>query len=230
MGRKGRPEAPDKVGGLAFYLSLLALAFVSVSNIAAIWQLIPSFAASRLYYVLYSVTAIGLGMGSAFLLIPSYIHVFIHETKHALLSGLVGNSWKEMNVDTETGHFEYSYTKKTAHFNALIALAPYFLPLFTLLGILLGFALFRTNEAALVSTVSFFYGFDLYSNCKDISPYQSDFSSIRGGFTVALVYVIAANIFIASIVIAWTLFSLPGLQRLLIALWDHVSLLITIMR
>ncbi len=213
----------EKVGGFAFYLSLLSLSLLSVSNICALATAVPVIVALHRIDLAILAGAGTLGYFFSLIVLNEHIHVFMHETKHALVSGLVGNTWKGMNVGSHSGHFEYSYSKHTAHYNAIICLAPYFVPLITIPALLLAAAAFRTEHRIMVAIISFAAGIDLYSNIKDIDPRQSDFVSIKGGYRVALVYVISANAFLLSVLIAWGLMGYDGLRVLVFFFVDLIS-------
>ena len=66
-----------------------------------------------------------------FLLLPKpmWIYVFGHELTHALWTWLFGGQVKKMKVTSDGGHVVISKT------NFLIALAPYFFPLYAVLVI-----------------------------------------------------------------------------------------------
>jgi hypothetical protein len=228
--RRKKAESSSKVGGLAFYLSLIALLLLSISNLLSFINQLGAATSEQLMNICILLLAIGLGFCISLFIIPSPTHVFMHETKHALLSGLVGNRWKEMNVDSRSGHFEYSYTQKTAHFNAIIALAPYFLPLLTIPAALIAYTTLHTGYYLAVTILGIGLGIDLYSNTKDISPYQSDFSSIRGGFKAGLLYVIFANICIFSTAIIAGIFGFSGVHILLNQLWMVVEWVVSLIR
>lgn len=222
--RRGRLKKNlQKVGGFAFYLSLVSLAALSISNFCAIIQSLPVIVA--LHRTDLAVLAGGMTLGYFFslLILPEQIHVFMHETKHALVSGLVGNTWKGMNVGNHSGHFEYSYSKQTAHYNAMISLAPYFVPLISIPALLLAVAAFRPEHRWMLAVISVGAGIDLYSNIRDIDPRQPDFISIKGGYRVAVAYVTFANAFLLSLLIAWGLLGGDGMRVLAFFFFDFVS-------
>jgi hypothetical protein len=213
----------EKIGGIALYLSLISLLILSLSNLSALATLIPSFNLETLINLIITLPAIACGFILALLFIPEKTFVFMHETKHAVVSGLAGNRWKKMHIENDSGHFEYAYSKKTAHFNAMIALAPYFVPLLTVPIIAMCVVALYDYHRIIITIISFAYGVDLFSNIRDIDPRQTDFSVIRGGFSVGLSYVVLANIFIFSMLLAWCCFDLSGLKHLALAFWQLVE-------
>jgi hypothetical protein len=213
----------EKIGGIALYLSLIALLILSVSNLSAIITLIPTFNLSTLVNLITSLATIVFGFLLAIYSIPEKTFVFMHETKHAVISGLAGNRWKKMHIENDSGHFEYAYSKRTAHFNAMIALAPYFVPLLTVPALAMSAVAFYQYHRVMLVITCFAYGIDLFSNIRDIDPRQTDFSVIRGGFSVGLSYVALANILIFTLLITWCLFDLAGLKHLAVSFWHFVE-------
>ena len=169
------PENP-KVGGLTFFVSLVFVSIIAIVNayhLPALWDSVA----------FYNWTRFGMGfvIGGWFasLFLRNRLAVFIHETKHAVLSGLVGNQAKAIKVQKHTGHYEYSYTKQTKRYNAFIALAPYWLPLFSFPCILIALATGVTQQLLLMA-VGAAYGADTITNIREISPTQTDLTGIRG--------------------------------------------------
>lgn len=200
------------VGGFAFFLSLAALLptgllffTLSIAQLrSANLTLAGIFIASCLFGAM-------LAQGC----IRGHVSVLIHEFKHSLISNLVGNKFKEMRINEHSGHVQYSYTKRTAHYNAFIALAPYIVPVFTFVGTLIAIACFQGNEIATLVVVGLAYGADLLLNARDISPVQTDITLIRGGYSVGLLYIAAWNFIIAAILLAWAFQGVAGLITLL---------------
>lgn len=203
MAAAKKEETRKKIGGISFYLSLFFLSLLSVINLVSLPFLLSVDGSKRMAVFLLT-TSLG------YLIVPyivkGHLSVFIHETKHSLLSGLVGNKPKAMRVRSNSGEFKYEYTKETARYNALIALAPYILPLFTLL--FMGFSYSFVSTAislAHVAITGLGYGADLKLNLRDISTHQTDITDIRGGYRVGIAYITAANLWIATLLAAWTL-------------------------
>jgi len=183
----------ETIGGFAFFLSFAVLVPSAIFVIrTAVFSWRVEFVANSLLFVLGALVGVIL----AALFIRNHISVLIHEFKHQLISNLVGNKSKGFKIDRNSGHFEYAYTKATRHFNAFISLAPYIVPLFSLLGLLIAATLFRfrpenRHYTALMLGVG--YGTDLLLNLRDISPIQSDINEIRGGYCVGLTYIVIWN-------------------------------------
>lgn len=200
------------VGGFAFFLSLSVLIPVSWGIIYVIFSSINISALQRALPFGIGILA---GFFIAHTILRGKISVFVHEFKHSFLAGLVGNKWKRMNVGDGSGSFEYSYSKKTSHYNAFISLAPYCLPVFTFLAALIVFALFRHDTRMALSIIGVGYGIDLIMNMRDISPIQTDLSEIRGGFTIGFLYVLAWNLSLAGVILSWALFGFIGWQMII---------------
>lgn len=211
------------VGGFAFFLSLLALVLIDLSNLSAIPALKK---VAHFSFSLYFFGAFALGLVIGLFVFTQHLKVFIHELKHALLSGLVGNRWRGMMVKGRSGHFEYAYSSRTARYNAFISLAPYWIPLFTLLFLLIASAAFGSRPTWIMAALGFGYGIDLVCNMRDVSPHQTDFSLIRGGFVVGLIYVIAINLMILSILLTYVFAQHAGLELLVVTIWNWVHALV----
>lgn len=221
MSRKNdkKKQKPAKAGGLAFFVSLfmlLLLGGVNILHIPALWE--PATSGNGGRFLL----GVMLGAWLSYAFLKGHVSVLIHEFKHALISNLVGNKWKGMKVKENSGHFEYAYSKSTAAYNAFISVAPYWLPVFTLPLLGISLALWYGNHQLIVFVVGIGYGADLICNTRDISPIQTDLTEINGGYGVALIYVLAINIVVFSLLIAWVFQGLFGLKYLLFGLWHFL--------
>lgn len=211
------------LGGVVFLTSFAVLVFLALLNFVNLPALWDSHAKANWVQFLMGFIS---GFFVAGLVIRGHISVFLHEFKHALLSGLVGNKAKGLIVKGDSGRFSYSYTKETEHYNAFISLAPYWFPLFTLPVFIVGLFFVATKFTLFLLLLGVAYGIDCRINVRDISPIQTDFSNILGGFLVGLGYVIAMNAVIFSIVSAWVSQGFFGLKYLLYGLWRVVVNLI----
>lgn len=214
---------PTPVGGLAFFSSLVVLCLLGPYNLGF---LIAHLSFGVLINWLYFLLALFAGFFLARFTIRGHPAVFIHELKHSILSNLVGNKAQSLSVRRSSGKFAYKYTPDTAPYNAFIALAPYILPLFALASFLIGLPFFYQTHWALVILVGLGYGMDLSLNLRDVSPYQSDLYLIRGGFRIGLLYLIAMNLTLLSILLAWVGDGRAGLIGLFTGLWSTAQLLI----
>ena len=199
-------------GGLAFFSSLIFLWLIALTNARFLLSLPARTAAAAWVYFLCAGAA---GAIVARYVITGSLSVLLHEFKHSLVSSLAGNRPKSFRVDRQSGHFEYSYTSQTAHFNALISLAPYTFPFFTLLALGLSALFLRDHHHPTVLALGFALGLDLYSGFRDLSPHQPDLFRIRGGYTVALVFVIGWHAALLTFLAAWVTAGPAGLVHLL---------------
>lgn len=217
----------EVVGGFAFFLSLFllfptGLLFLLVSLSQIRYADLSSFATF--------VASLLLGMGVAHYGIKGHLSVLIHEWKHQVVSNLVGNKNKRMEINENTGSLQYEYTKHTAHYNAFIALAPYILPVFTCIACLITFAIQASNPLLPLAIIGVAYGIDSLMNARDISPIQTDISLIRGGFTIGLLYILAWNMLTTALTCAWAFQGWSGvgelfetILRLFIALYSTLT-------
>lgn len=216
--KKEKDVTGQKMGGLSFYLALTALAIIASVNLLNIWPVLALGSSERWLAFLF-----GIATGAALysLLLEGSTHVFIHELKHAVLAALVGNRIKDMKFDSQTGHLRYSFSKRTAHFNAMIALAPYWLPLFTVPALLLLFTPYREAWSSLL-VFGIAYGIDLITGARDIGRHQTDLTLIRGGFWFALIYILSWHTIILTYLLAWVCNGTAGVWHLAMALWEQV--------
>ncbi len=209
--KEPKDTSDEVVGGFAFFLSLLFLLPTgAIFLIVALLQI--RFA--ELSSVVLFVASLIVGVGFAHYAVKGHFSVLVHEWKHEVVSSLVGNKNKRMEVRAHTGSLQYEYTKQTAHYNAFIALAPYILPICTFIGILLTLAVGSSNPRVPLVIIGICYGIDLLMNARDISPVQSDIHLIRGGFYVGLLYILSWNMLIAALAFAWAFNGLLGIGEL----------------
>jgi len=210
--------ASPKTGGIVFYTSLACLLFLAAHNAFFLPVLLLSQVQSGYRIIEFFLgNAFGCWFASTF--INGHLSVLFHETKHSVFSNLVGNKSKKMRIKKETGSFEYSYTDKTKQYNAFIALAPYWMPLFTVPTV--GAVALLVGQPSLVSLfiVGTAYGADTFLNVRDIHRQQTDILNIRGGFHIGLLYIVAMNLALLTILLAWVMQGIPGLKLLLYGLW-----------
>ena len=207
---KDAPVKNPKSGGIFFFSSLLAIVFVATWNSRFLIEVLYSWGL-KLPCILVAGAALG-WMISRFLF-RAHFATFLHELKHAVVSNLVGNKAKGMKIRRNSGHFQYEYTKDTARYNAFISLAPYCFPLFTVPTLVAASWLIPDRTVA-VLLVGVALGLDLQSGWRDVGPYQTDFSDLRGGYFIGLVYVTAASVALTTLLIAWSAAGWPGVAQL----------------
>ncbi len=182
-----------KVGGIFYFFSLLSVILLAALSSRFFLQFYFSSAMptqiSALQYLFFIIPGFILAA-----LIPGKLSVFIHELKHSLVSSLAGNKSKGMAYKDNTGHFEYTYTSKTAHLNAFISLAPYILPVFSALMLAAYFYFYKSNYLLASILLLLGLGIDLYLNFKDAGIHQTDLTEIRGGYMLSMLYVFSFNI------------------------------------
>jgi hypothetical protein len=212
------------VGGPPFFFSLLCLVILTLSSL---WVILVNFGLlNKTPLLLFAATAAG-GAWLSYVFVSGRLNVLIHEFKHSFVSSLVGNKAKKLKITSrETGHFEYSFTKDTAKYNALIALAPYFLPLFSFPMFMIGFGLSFKDVEVSPALFGLLYGMDVYLNVRDVGEHQTDFTSITGGYLVGISFVILMNLAILLIYLAWVGLGFEGLKLLILGLGEFLLLFI----
>lgn len=212
---KDKRKKPSKIGGFFFFISLLIFLFISCSGLVALPSTLPG---SSLPNLLWFSLAGAMGYAIAKMILRAHISVLIHESKHMIVALLAGNRAKGMRVTKDSGHFEYEYSDESAGYNAFISLAPYYVPLFTVLALIGAFLLLREQHLQMVILVGLGWGMDVSLNTRDISRYQTDFSGLIGGFPIGVAYVLAVNLVIFIALLAWVAAGFAGLQSLYLAI------------
>ncbi|NLF24785.1 MAG: hypothetical protein GX589_03905, partial [Deltaproteobacteria bacterium] len=214
--KKVSTKEKKSVGGVAFFLSLFSLIVISLLNLVILPTLIDVAGLKHLG-VFLSGSLIGAWAAT---FISKRSSVFIHELKHHIPSHFAKNKSKGWKIKDDSGEYRYSYSAASEKYNALIALSPYFFPLFTLVAILIAATTLRHSHIAMVLTVGIGYGADCLLNLKDISRAQSDITCITGGYRVGLTFIVAMHVALATILAAWILQGLLGLQYLFAEMWS----------
>ncbi|MEZ4754223.1 MAG: M50 family metallopeptidase [Bdellovibrionota bacterium] len=193
--KKKEKRHEGKVGGLAFFCSLVFLSLLAPINLLLNLTILNK---DSIFAWISFAPCFVLGTLVAHFCIKDHWSVFFHEFKHSFISNLAGNKAKDWDIKKQSGHFEYSYTKSTAAYNAFISLAPYMVPLFSFPVLLISLLLIFDHQIVIVCILGVVYGMDCLMNFRDISPIQTDFTEVRGGFYLGLAYVIAMNLTIFS--------------------------------
>jgi hypothetical protein len=209
--KKDLPKHSGPTGGFFFFASLGSLIFIAVLNSLLLPTILSHAALKSLVLFILSIL---LGAWGAHALIRNHLSVFLHELKHSIASNFAGNKAKEMKIERDSGHFAYEFSKDTAHLNAFIALAPYCLPLCTIPTLGITYLFWAHDAVVLVVVVGVAFGADMLLNFRDVSPYQTDLTTIRGGYFVGLTYVVAMNTVVATFLLAWVMQGADGLLHL----------------
>ena len=222
-----RAQVKNNVGGLPFFISYLSLLYLALSNSFFLIGLINT---DSLKSLLMFAAGLVIGALSAGSFILGRFSVFIHELEHSIVSNLVGNKSKDMEFDDDSGHFSYEYTHETAKYNALISLAPYYFPLFTLISVVLTLLWYLYTGESIVFILGIGLGIDLVTNLRDISPVQSDLTSITGGYYIALGFIACMNVSLISFLLAWVLAQVDGYNYLFSRQWSFMTQVVFYLR
>lgn len=212
MARKNK-DKKSSFGGITFMLSMTSLFIIALHNLYLLKDLIDQN------------TTASLGMFVAggylgYLITKRYFYgrfaVFIHELKHAIIATISGNKFKDIHIGQDSGFYKYEYTEKTARYNGFIALAPYWVPLFSLPVLISGIFLIPDQSLRLF-ILGTSYAADLTFSARDVSPLQTDFKMIEGGFKTGFAYILIVNLAIFSFYAIYICKDLQGFQQILIS-------------
>jgi len=203
------------VGGISFLLGFFSLPLVLIILIIFSALYIQAQSLTKLFTF---IPCFALGLFLSKLLLTRSKGVYFHELRHALISSLVGNKAVKMKVERKIGSFEYKYSKESEKYNAFIALAPYTLPLFTFLCVIISW--FVPQYFIIILALGL--GFDCEQWWRDLGPHQTDINTISGGVFVGMLFVVMFELIIIFLV---TLLILNG--SLFLTNWADFIVLIT---
>lgn len=182
-----KPAKPKKRFSFPFLISIPANFILATIFLFTIIDLIATHGLD-----IKSWSIFGLSFISALTFISCFkitrFRVFIHEFKHSMLVNLSGNKVKDFKVGKETGHVEFAMYQDRVHFAPLIALAPYFFPLFSLPTFIASLFLRTLYPELTILALGLTLAIDLSFSIHEIHPYQTDFQGIIGGFFVSALY------------------------------------------
>jgi hypothetical protein len=155
--------------------------------------------------------------GSCFALsLSGRVVVFIHELKHKILVGLVGAKTTDLKIhDDETGSIEFEYDTSTKPFIPFIALAPYFLPLLTIITVPFWTIFLGAAENTKQAIFGFAAMFDICFNIRELHPNQSDLAIVAGGVSVAKLFIYSFNVALFDLVLLITIHGLEFVPKAL---------------
>jgi len=214
----------SKVGGFTFFLSFFVVIPLALFGVVFLVHTLPSAPLEHL--VRFALGASG-GAIIARFTIRGHTAVFIHEFKHSVIANLVGNKATGWRIRKRSGHFQYEFTEKTAGYNAFISLAPYWLPPITLATGGIALAGWHHDLATAAAIIGLGWGADTELNIRDIGPHQTDFADLRGGFPAGLMYVVALNILILTIVLSVACWGLTGFKLIAQTAWGTLYSIIS---
>lgn len=138
------------------------------------------------------------------------LRILIHEIKHALVVSLTGNRVTNIEVQQNSGHVDYELYQDGVKFGPIIALAPYFFPLFSLPALAACLVFEDYYRLALAVLLAVCLAFDICTAWGDIHPWQSDFKQIFGGRLTALSYLAGTHLAWLSFCFLWPLAGRAG--------------------
>lgn len=209
------------------FLAGLGLLPFGVAATQALWDLLQTLQPASLHTL--PLSAWGLLVGFALWLVvffamprPVRSYVLAHELTHALWGWVMGARVSRLKVGARGGSVALSKT------NFLIALAPYFFPLYTMLIIagyylLILFVDLRTYEPFWLGLVGLTWGFHLTFTITTLMTHQPDIKEHGRVFSYAVIYLFN----ILGICLWVVMVTSPSLLMLGQVLWVHTLILWT---
>ncbi len=135
--------------------------------------------------------------------------IFAHESTHMLAAVLTGHKPVGMKIEQDKGG-SFSYLGKG---NWLITIAPYFLPTFPFIWMLVGVFFGMQNgqfEPWYIITYGFWVGFHISANFTQIHSEQTDFK--KAGWLFTTLFIPGANLFVIGYLWCFALKGWAGLS------------------
>lgn len=146
---------------------------------------------------------------------PAYLYVLGHEAVHAGMAWILGGKIKSFKVSEEGG--QVATTKS----NFIIDLAPYFIPIYTIIVTIIYFVVSRsypgTDASIFIFLIGFTLAFHIISTVEIMKIKQPDIVKSGYMFSIAIVYII--NIAIISVVFGLT-FQGFAIKKFFLDLWS----------
>ena len=173
---------------------LSAISFLLIASVFSIGTILAVINFPLQNFPFVQMMAGMLGFLTASVLSGKFV-VFVHELKHKLLIGVVGAKTKSLDIhDNESGSIEFEYTTAVKNFIPFIALAPYFLPILTLLTTPFWTIFWGTTTELKRTIFAYVAMFDICFNMRELHPNQSDLEIVPGGKTIALIFIYSFNL------------------------------------
>ena len=125
---------------------------------------------------------------------PTYFYVLGHETVHAGMAWLFGGKIKSFKVSEEGG------SVATDKSNAVIELAPYFIPIYAIIITVIYFVIassYAINGSLFVFLIGFALAFHLISTIEIMKVKQPDM--LKSGYFFSIIMVYMINIIVISV-------------------------------
>ncbi len=127
-------------------------------------------------------------------------YVLVHECTHALVAFLFGSRVKDISIKRESGYVKMDKT------NALIVLAPYIIPGYTLVVLFLYgvgdlFVDLTPYRTVFLFLIGFFTAFHFIQTVKTLSEADQPDLKLAGGKIFSLVLIILANLIVLALIL-----------------------------
>jgi len=148
---------------------------------------------------------------------PTYLYVLGHEAVHAGAAWIFGGKIKSFKVSKEGG--QVATTKS----NFIIELAPYFLPMYTIIVTVIYFVVSRSypvNSAIFLFLIGFTLALHIVATVEIVKVKQPDI--VKSGYVFSIVIIYIVNIIVVSLLFGLT-FTGFSINKFFLDLWDNTK-------
>jgi len=155
------------------------------------------------------------------LILPEFILTFFHELRHAAVVLLTGQNLTSFKIGFKGGgSITYDMEEGKEGLAGYITLAPYFLPVFSVIPVLIYPLISFPYELQLIGLL---LGLDLLISFTDLSPIQTDFSRVGGLRIVSLMFLATFHLLWFSIAWAFVSFQYEELGDVILFLVERLN-------
>lgn len=196
MSAKKRKIDKRKIGSFSFFLAIPTMYIVAILSLLSLFVIFKSIGTQKEVWISFLIGAIGTVSVIAGADMQTF-RTLVHELKHAILVLFSGNKLTGMEVNSGTGSVDFSLYEDKDHFHPFIALAPYFLPLFSFPVLLVAMFLETNYRLPLSLVLGVALSADVMLGYQEWHPHQTDLKRMFGGY-------FSSGLFINGFFLMWT--------------------------
>jgi len=184
-----------KIGSFSFLLAIPTMYVIAFLSLLSLFVIFKSIGFQTEVWGSFLIGAIGTSSLIAGASMQTF-RTLIHELKHAILVLLSGNKLTGMDVQEGTGSVDFSLYEDLDQFHPFIALAPYFLPLFSFPVLIVAMFLETNYRIPLSLVLGCALSADVMLGYQEWHPHQTDLKRMFGGF-------FSSGLFINGFLLMW---------------------------